>query len=188
MATDDFSATNNPLASPWVAVTAMNAIQSTGGEARAVTNNGAMVYGSSTELYSEVVMSDREGGGGADDNGPGLWDPATGNGYFAVITGAVFLIRYSAGAYDADSNTPGTAVNGDRLAIYVDGNDVVVAQNDVEILRRVNDTAYRAGVQPGLYCNNANGGLDDWTDGVVVADSGVTFITNAWPWHTWKVN
>lgn len=167
MAADSFTATNNPLAPPWAAVANFGAVESTGGEARkAGVGACAMVYSTSNELYSEVAMSDREGGGGADDNGAALLDPATGNGYIAVITGAVFLIRVAAGAYDTDSNTAGTAVNGDRLAIFVDGDDVVVEQNGVEILRRVGDTAYRAGLQPALYTNNANGALDDWTDGI----------------------
>lgn len=175
MASDNFAATNNPLASPWVAGGgAFGAMESSGGVTFCSTHDviSAMVYGSSSVQSSQIKIAARVAGFA----GPCLVDPATGNGYVAHTDSDgtdLIIIRYAAGVFAADSGvtTFATAVN-DTLRLYFDGTNVKL---DVNGTLRVTwaDNTYRTGCKPGVQGENEGDHLDDWTDGAAEAPANV---------------
>jgi hypothetical protein len=166
MATDNFAAANNPLAAPWTTPANFGAMLSSGGVASAVddaTLAGA-IYSTSSETFAEVVRPVSAGDGWK--GGPALLD-SSGNGYAARMNAPGFaaqIILWTAGAFADIESAGNTGADSDVIAIYIDGDDVVMDLNGVEAVRWT-DTTYRTGLKPGIWAEDSSAVLDDWTDG-----------------------
>jgi len=173
MASDDFSATNNPLAAPWASVTGFTQLQSTGGACRRITGEGLMVYSTSSVQHSEVVIG---ASSSAEDGGPALFS-TTGNGYHVSnIDGTnIDIVKYTGGSFSDVSSAAGTYGPGDTVALYFDGNDVVVTKNAAEA-RRWTDSTHRTNLKPGVFNGNADMEIASWTDGATAGTPLAVFM------------
>lgn len=165
MATFNFTTDENPLTSPWLSVGAFPLPQATSGAAAAVTGGAEHFarYGDSSETYSEVTIS----AAGGRDGGPCLHLTSGGDGYVCTNydSSAIYIFRLTGGSFAGPlAQAAGAYQNGDKIAIYRDGNDIVVSVNGSEHARASNETTHTGG-NPGFFVYDADIRLDDWTDG-----------------------
>src|SRR6188508_62779 len=174
MTSDAFTATNNPLPSPWASVTGFNAFESMGGAAFPTANPAAMVY-TGSQPYSEVVFLASDDASSSADGGPALLTTG-GSGYVAAgVAGEIYIVKWTSGVEVSDNGGTGTNyVDGDRVAMYFDGNDVVISKNGVEATRWT-DSTHRASILSGMYSNTVQPVHAYWSDTAFVApDTDIT--------------
>ncbi len=158
-------ADTSPLPSPWSLPTGWHNL-------RRVSNQCANAAGSNDDAAmrrtdSTAQRSIFEYRSGTFDGGPALLD-ANGNGYICTFyTGTtVELYTVTGGPSYGRIGPDGavTAAAGDIFELMIDGNDVVVLKNSVEVLR-VTDTTYRTGLTPAAFVYEGSLRIDNHTDG-----------------------
>ena len=166
MASDNFAATNNPLASPWTSFGgSFGGLKSaSGGCSNAAGSDGdaGAYYSSSSSSSSQVDYVS-----GTMDGGPALNMGTGPDGY--VVTaydGAItYAFRLDDGAYSSElGHATGAYVSGQPVKMRRSGNDLITSLNGSDILT-VTDATYTTG-SPGIFAYAGNLVFDNWTDGV----------------------
>jgi hypothetical protein len=167
MASDDFNRADATLNSGnWAASggsfgtleISSNVVRKTG------AGNGSSLarYPSSSELYSEVEITDVTGR----DGGPAICIQSGADTFYMVTNydGTLFhVFEVTGGSFSDIAQGSGTYQVGDIISIERDGNDVVAKKNSSEIVR-VTDTTLTTGA-PGMFIFVDNIRLDNWSDG-----------------------
>lgn len=166
MATEDFSATNSPLAAPWTSFGGSFAgLRSVSGGCRNVAGSdgdAGAYYSSSNSSSSQVEYVS-----GTMDGGPAINMGTGPDGY--VVTaydGAItYAFRLDDGAYSAElGHGTGAYVAGQPIKMRRSGNNLITSLNGSDILT-VTDATYTGG-SPGIFAYAGNLIFDNWTDGL----------------------
>lgn len=165
MASDDFSATNSPLASPWTS------FGGSFGGLRSVSGGVRNVAGSDTDAgawysSSSATSSQMDYVSGTTDGGPALHMGTGPDGY--VITaydGAIiYAFRLDDGSYSSElGHATGVYVAGQPTKLRRSGGNLITSVNAVDKLT-VTDSTYTGG-SPGIFSYAGNLIQDNWTDG-----------------------
>lgn len=166
MASDDFSATNSPLAAPWTSFGGSFAgLRSVSGGCRnaAGSDGDAGAYYSTSSAGSSQI----DYISGTTDGGPALHMGTGPDGY--VVTAydglIVYAFRLDDGAYSSElGHATGAYVTTQPVKMRRSGNNLITSLNAVDLLT-VTDTTYTGG-SPGIFAYAGNFIVDNWTDGV----------------------
>lgn len=162
MASDTFTATNNPLAAPWTNAFGNN-LKSTGGEAVVVTasSDSCMRY-SGAAMRSECTI----GTVGDRDGGPALIS-SSGNGYISTNydAGLIHIFLVNSGAIGSELGT-GSAVAyaaNDVITMRRSGGNVIVDVNGSPNVT-VADSTYTTSLEGAVFLFGTVG-ITAWSDG-----------------------
>ncbi len=166
MASDDFSATNSPLAAPWTSWGgSFGGMRSVSGGCRNVAGtdtDSAAYYSSSTASSSQIDYVS-----GTTDGGPALHMAVGPDGYLDTAYNGteVFTFRVDDGSVSSElGHATGVYVTTQPVKLRRSGNNLITSLNAVDLLT-VTDTTYTGG-SPGVFATSGNFIMDNWTDGV----------------------
>lgn len=164
MASDDFSATNSPLASPWTGFGgSFGGMRSVSGGCRNVAGSdgdAGAYYSSSSATESQVdYVSGTTDGGPALHMGPGP-DGYVDTAYDGAI---IYAFRLDDGSYSSElGHATGVYVAGQPVKKRRSGSNLITSVSGVDILT-VTDNTYTGG-SPGIFGYAGNFIVDNWTD------------------------